>query len=470
MRRLETAEWHADGASLCVVDGALAEKPAISIIGLGYVGAVSIACLSNLGFRVVGVDIAEDRVRAIKAGRAPIVEDRLEELLTAGVDAGLVDATADLVGAVEETDVTFLAVGTPTAPDGSCDLTYVRQASRAIGQALKCKDAFHVVVLRCSVPPGTTLGVVAKEVAAASGKVLGEGFGICFNPEFLREGVAVADYYAPPKTVIGASDARTEAIVSRIHSEIDPNILSVSIQAAEMVKYADNVWHAAKVAFGNEIGRLCHALDIDSHEVMNVFVKDTKLNLSPYYLRPGFAFGGSCLPKEVRAVGHLADELGVDLPLVQSVIPSNDAHIAKAHAMLAPYAGKRIGFLGLAFKPDTDDLRESPTLELMSRLRRDGFDVAAFDGNIKTGAALASQIAYVRHACPGQAALMDELETLCVGSAEDLIATSDVLVVSHATDAFRTAVLARPKHVRVLDLVRLFKEVPAERSYQGIAW
>jgi GDP-mannose 6-dehydrogenase len=302
-------------------------KPKISVIGLGYVGAVSVACLSHLGFEMVGVDIAHDKVEDIKAGRSPIVEARLEELLSEGVKAGRIDATTNLISAVMASQVTFLSVGTPTAADGSCDLKYVREASRAIGQAIAMKNDFHLVVLRCSVPPGTTLDVVCPEIEAASGKRLGEGFGLCFNPEFLREGVAVADFFAPPKTVVGASDTRSRDIASGIYREIDKNVLIVSIEAAEMVKCADNVWHATKVAFANEVGRLCKSLEIDSHEVMDVFVKDTKLNLSPYYLKPGFAFGGSCLPKEVRAVSHLADERGLDLPLVASLMSSNTRQI-----------------------------------------------------------------------------------------------------------------------------------------------
>ena len=303
------------------------DKPSISVIGLGYVGAVSMACLASLGFRMVGVDISADKVGLIKSGKSPIVEARLGELLADGVEKGLIEATQNLIAAVLDTDVTFMSVGTPTAADGSCDLTYVRQASAAIGQALAMKQGFHVVVLRCSVPPGTTLDVVSAEIEKASGLKLGSGFGLCFNPEFLREGVAVADFFAPPKTVIGASDKRSEAIVEKIYGKIDEKVLFISIEAAEMVKYADNVWHATKVAFGNEIGRICKALDIDSHEVMNVFVKDTKLNLSPYYLKPGFAFGGSCLPKEVRAVSHLGAELGVAVPLIDSLFVSNDRHV-----------------------------------------------------------------------------------------------------------------------------------------------
>ena len=445
-------------------------KPAISVIGLGYVGAVSMACLSHLGFRMVGVDISREKVDAIKEGRSPIVEERLGDLLDEGVKSGLIDATQNLVAAVLDTDVTFLSVGTPTSKDGGCDFTFVRHASRAIGQAIGLKSGYHVVVLRCSVPPGTTLDVVVPEVEAASGKKLGKDFGVCFNPEFLREGVAVSDFFAPPKTVVGASDKRAEQTVTAIYGAVDKNVIFTSIECAEMVKYVDNVWHATKVAFGNEVGRLCKKLDIDSHDVMNIFVKDLKLNLSPYYLKPGFAFGGSCLPKEVRAVSHIAHELGVLVPLMDSLMVTNKAHIAEAITLLKPFAGKRIGFLGVTFKPATDDLRESPTLEVMAAMLADGRTIRAYDSNLNFGPLLQGQIDYVRHAVPAQAKLMDELEVLTTASADELVALSDVVVVSHATDEFRAAIKSRDPKIHVLDLARLFKEIPADANYQGIAW
>lgn len=445
-------------------------KPSISVVGLGYVGAVSMACLAHLGFRMVGVDVSQEKVAAIRAGRSPIVEERLGALLDEGVKGGLITATENIVAAVLSTNVTFLSVGTPTSEDGSCDLTYVRQASRAMGQAIAMKDGYHVVVLRCSVPPGTTLEVVAKEIEVASGKTLGPDFGICFNPEFLREGVAVADFFAPPKTVVGASDRRAQDTVTAIYATIDEKVIFTSIEAAEMVKYVDNVWHAAKVTFANEVGRLCKALDIDSHDVMNIFVKDTKLNLSPYYLKPGFAFGGSCLPKEVRAVSHLAHDLGVETPLVDSLMVSNKRHVAEAVRMLEPFSGKRFGFLGVAFKPDTDDLRESPTLDVMAALLAKGETIKAYDRNLHFGPLLQGQIDYVRHAVPAQAKLMDELAELMIGEAGELVAGSDVLVVSHATEEFRRLVKSRAAKVHVLDLARLFKERIDDPTYHGIAW
>lgn len=446
------------------------ERPSISVVGLGYVGAVSMACLSHLGFRMVGVDVSHEKVRAIREGRSPIVEERLGELLAAGAGCGLIDATQNLVAAVLDTDVTFLSVGTPTAKDGGCDFTYVRQASRAIGQALAMKSGYHVVVLRCSVPPGTTLDVVVPEIETASGKRLGEDFGICFNPEFLREGVAVADFFAPPKTVVGASDARAAATEADIYRAIDEKVIFTSIAAAEMVKYVDNVWHATKVAFGNEVGRLCKRLDIDSHDVMDIFVKDLKLNLSPYYLKPGFAFGGSCLPKEVRAVSHIARQAGVSVPLFDSLMATNRAHIDDAVRLLERFRGKRIGFLGVTFKPGTDDMRESPTLDVMAELMGRGETIRAYDPNLDFGPLLKGQIDYVRHAVPQQAKLMDELEALCVADAASLVDGSDVVVVSHATEEFRAAVRARRPGVHVLDLARLFKALPDDETYEGIAW
>lgn len=460
----------AERVAFRIIPQSHAEKPAISVVGLGYVGAVSMACLSHLGFRMVGVDVSREKVEAVRAGVSPIVEERLGDLLQEGAKSGLIDATQNLVAAVLDTDVTFLSVGTPTAKDGGCDFTYVRQASRAIGQAIAMKSTYHVVVLRCSVPPGTTLDVVVPEIERASGKTLGVDFGVCFNPEFLREGVAVADFFAPPKTVVGASDRRAMETVTGIYEAVDKNVIFTSIEFAEMVKYVDNVWHATKVAFANEVGRLCKKLSIDSHDVMDIFVKDLKLNLSPYYLKPGFAFGGSCLPKEVRAISHIAHELGVDVPLMDSLMTTNKSHIKQAIDMLEPFAGRRVGFLGVTFKPGTDDLRESPTLDVMAALLAKGETIMAYDPNLHFGPLLQGQINYVRHAVPAQAKLMDELQAITIASADELFQSCDVVVVSHATDAFRKAVKNRPAGCHIIDLARLFKDVPNEATYQGIAW
>jgi GDP-mannose 6-dehydrogenase len=449
----------------------LDHRAAISVIGLGYVGAVSMACFANLGHRMIGVDVNTAKVDTIKRGLAPIVEARLGELLADGVAQGRIHATTDLLDAVMRTDTTFLSVGTPTDENGDCDLTYVRAASRTIGEALAKKDGFHTVVLRCSVPPGTTLGVVAAEIEAVSKKKLSRDFGVAFNPEFLREGVAVADFYAPPKTVIGASDVRTENLVALIFSAVDKSIIRTSIEAAEMVKYVDNVWHATKVTFGNEIGRLCKGLGLDSHTVMDIFCRDTKLNLSPYYLKPGNAFGGSCLPKEVRAVSRLAERQGIDLPLIDSVMSSNRKHLEHAANLLAPFKGQRVGFLGLTFKSNTDDLRESPTLDLMAMLAAEGtYHLSAYDPHVGHGVDAPERFGALASSRPTMAAFLDAMPTLLTDTAKGLVAQCDVIVVSHATDEYRRAIAARAPDTHVLDLVRLFEKPALLKNYDGIAW
>lgn len=453
-----------------VLPAVINQKPCISVIGLGYVGAVSVACFANLGFRMIGADVAPAKVDSIKAGRSPIVEEGLETLLRDGVSRGLIEATTDVVDAVRNSDITFLSVGTPTAADGGCDMTYVRAAARSIGEAIKDKDGYHLVVMRCSVPPGTTMGVVVPEIEAASGKMLDMHFGVCFNPEFLREGVAVADFYAPPKTVIGASNPRAAAQLSAVYRVIDEKILMCSITGAEMVKYIDNVWHAAKVTFANEVGRLCKAVEIDSHEVMNIFVQDQKLNLSPYYLKPGFAFGGSCLPKEVRAIEHLAQVYQIKTPLFDSLMASNGLQIEEALRMIRRFSGQRIGFLGVAFKCDTDDLRESPTLELMAALLSEREEFSAFDPNLKATSGARSHFDYMKHARPHLAELMDRLPDILRPSIWQVVEECDVLVVSHARDEYRDAVRKRPKGVHVIDLARLFKQLPDDPAYHGISW
>ncbi len=447
-----------------------AARPSISVIGLGYVGAVSVACFANLGFRMVGADVVPAKVEAIRQGHSPIVEEGLETLLRDGVARKLIHATTDVEQAVRDTDITFLSVGTPTAKDGGCDMTYVRAAAQSIGKAIRDKDGYHLVVMRCSVPPGTTMGVVVPEIEEASGKDLDVGFGVCFNPEFLREGVAVKDFYAPPKTVIGASCERAAAHLAQVYRVVDEHILLCSITGAEMVKYIDNVWHAAKVTFANEVGRLCKAVEVDSHEVMNIFVEDTKLNLSPYYLKPGFAFGGSCLPKEVRAVEHLSRAYQIQTPLFDALMESNRQQIDEGLKMIRRFPGKRIGFLGVAFKCDTDDLRESPALELMAALNGEGADFCAYDPNLKLDSSTRSHFEYMRHARPHLATLMDELPNVLRPSLDDVVQECEVLVVSHCRDDYRSAVARRPAGMHVIDLVRLFPDRPDDATYHGISW
>ncbi|MCC6305676.1 MAG: UDP-glucose/GDP-mannose dehydrogenase family protein [Rhodobacteraceae bacterium] len=444
-------------------------RAAISVVGLGYVGAVSTACLADLGHRVVGVDVDPLKVAAIAAGESPIHEDGLADLLGRGVADGLVTATADIARAVAETDVTFLSVGTPTAPDGGCDDRHIRAAARGIGQGLAAKHDYHVVVMRCSIPPGTTMKVMVPAIEAASGKVAGLDFGVAFNPEFLREGVAVEDFRKPPKTVIGASDERAAATLARIFEPVDANPIITSIEVAEMVKYVDNVWHATKVAFANEVGRLCKPLEVDSHSVMDVFVRDAKLNLSPCYLRPGFAYGGSCLPKEVRAVSHIARGLGVLLPLVESLERSNDEQIAAAVRMVRATGARTVAVLGLAFKPGTDDLRESPALEVMAALADEGIALVAHDPAVSADTRIESQLAYVAHAAPGLARLAPRLRGMLRPSAADAVAAAEAVIVTQASAPYRDCVAAAGKPV--IDVVRLFRDrADQPATVAGIGW
>ena len=452
-------------APLHVID----DKPSISVVGLGYVGAVSTACLSSLGHHVIGVDIDTNKVACIANGDSPIHEHDLDRLLRDGVDGGLISATADLVQAVVDTDVTFVSVGTPTGADGGCDHSYIEAAARAIGEGLKHKADFHVVVMRCSIPPGVTMNFMAPIIEEASGKVAGVDFGVCFNPEFLREGVAVEDFYAPPKTVIGANDDRSAAIMTRIFEAVDENPIVTSIETAEMVKYVDNVWHATKVCFANEVGRLCKPLGVDSHDVMDVFVQDTKLNLSPYYLKPGFAFGGSCLPKEVRAVAHIAKEAGVSLPMIESLGVSNATHIERAVEMARETGAKTVGVLGLAFKPGTDDLRESPILEVIAALNAEGVNVVIHDPAITPDTPLDGQLAYVRHGSAGLQSLAKDLPHMMRADCADVVANADALIVTHANDLYRQAI-KNAGDKPVIDLVRINAQTTPNANYNGIGW
>ncbi|WP_166417318.1 nucleotide sugar dehydrogenase [Cochlodiniinecator piscidefendens] len=457
-------------AEATVVPAPTPEKLAsISIVGLGYVGAVSTACLAHLGHQVIGVDMDQDKVESVGRGESPIHEKDLELYLREGVDRGLISTTDDLAAAVRETDVTFISVGTPTAADGGCDYSYIEQAARSMGVGLAQKKGFHVFAMRCSIPPGTTMKVMAPILEKISGKTVGRDFGICFNPEFLREGVAIADFHTPPKTVIGTTDLRSANIMRQIYAPVDPEPILVGIEAAEMVKYVDNVWHATKVCFANEVGRLCKPFDVDSHVVMDVFTQDTKLNLSSYYLKPGFAYGGSCLPKEVRAVQHMAESAGVELPMMANLDISNKTHIEEAYHMVKATGAKRIGVLGIAFKAGTDDLRESPILEVMAALKEEGHEIVAHDDAITVDTALDAQLGYVKHASGGLRDLVDDLPQMLRGSAEDVMKEADVIIVAHKNATYRRLVRNAP-HKNIVDLVRLFDAPPTVATYSGIAW
>lgn len=444
-------------------------KARISIVGLGYVGAVSTACLSSLGHKVIGVDVDRNKIEQIARGESPIHEDQLGETLAMGVAEGLITTTDDLGAAVCETDVTFVSVGTPTAEDGGCDYSYIEQAARSMAVGLMQKDGFHVFAMRCSIPPGTTVKVMSSILESMTGKSACQDFGICFNPEFLREGVAIDDFHNPPKTVIGTSDVRTAQIMRQIYAPVDDAPILTTVEVAETIKYVDNVWHATKVCFANEVGRLCKPLGVDSHAVMDIFIQDQKLNLSPYYLKPGFAYGGSCLPKEVRAVQHIAEGLGVSLPLIGNLDRSNQEQIAQALQMVRATGAKRVGILGLAFKPGTDDLRESPILEVMAALREDGVELIVHDTAVTRDTPLSGLMSYVKHGSSGLAKLADGLKNMLRDDVAEVTGTADAIIVCHSNDTYRQAVMDTPD-TPVIDVVRLFRDTPQNAQVNGIGW
>lgn len=449
------------------------DKPAIAVIGLGYVGAVSAGCLARFGHRIVGVDLDAARRATVGQGRAPIHEAGLDALLSEACENQLLSVTDDIVAAVADTDITFVSVGTPTAADGGCDTRQIEAAARAIGTALAAKSDFHAVVLRCSVPPGTTHGVMGRLLEETSGKVMGVDFGVAFVPEFLREGVAVEDFHAPPKTVIGASDDRTARIVARIFDPVDAAPILSEIETAELVKYVDNVWHATKVCFANEVGRLARAKGVDGREVMEIFCEDRKLNISPAYLKPGFAYGGSCLPKEVRAVGYLAREAGVAMPLVDSLATSNEAQVAEALRLVRATGARRVAVLGLAFKPGTDDLRESPVLDVMAALMAEGVSLVAHDAAVTAETPIAKQLTYVAHGAPGLACLAEALPGMLRATPGAALAEADAVLVTHAREDYRAALedqAHRRGGIPVVDAAQLFAEARSGGAYAGLGW
>jgi GDP-mannose 6-dehydrogenase len=435
----------------------------ISIFGLGYVGSVSAGCLASDGHTVVGVDPNQTKAELINRGLSPIVEKDIGEMIAAQVQAGRLSATTSVRQAVAETDLSLICVGTPSQLNGNLDLSYVRRVCEEIGQALRDKPGFHVVVARSTMLPGSMRDVVIPTLESHSGKVAGSGFGVCNNPEFLREGTAVWDYYNPPKTVIGESDAVAGDLLTQLYAGMSAPLIRTSIETAEMVKYADNVWHALKVGFANEIGNLCKALQIDSHKVMEIFCQDTKLNLSPYYLKPGFAFGGSCLPKDVRALTYKGKSLDVPLPILNAILPSNQLQVQRGVDMVLAKGRRRVGVLGFSFKAGTDDLRESPVVEVIEMLLGKGVEMRIYDKNVNMAALTGANRDYILNHIP-------HISRIMVVSAAEVMDFAEVVVVGNGAAEFRELVAQRRSGQVVVDLVRIVDSKSVEGSYDGICW
>ena len=434
----------------------------IAIFGLGYVGSVSAACFAADGHQVIGVDPNAEKVGLINRGEAPIVEAELTGLIRNAVRDGRLTAVSDAATAIAQSEVSLICVGTPSQADGSLDLGHVATVCGEIGAALRAPAERHVVVVRSTVLPGTIRGVVIPALERSSGKVAGRDFGVCSNPEFLREGSAVFDFRHPPMTVIGADDPSAGDVVQALYDGIEAPVVRTPLEVAEMAKYTSNAWHALKVSFANEIGILCKRLGVDSHRVMEVFTRDTKLNISPSYLRPGFAFGGSCLPKDVRALNALARQSALDLPVLGGLLPSNEAQIARATELILAHEGP-VGVLGLSFKAGTDDLRESPMVTVVERLVGQGREVRIFDRNVRLASLIGANRGYIETHVPF-------IQRLMVERPEEIIETCRTIVVANSDPAFREVLRGLGPRHHVVDLVRLAEGLGRPGSYDGIAW
>ena len=435
----------------------------ISIFGLGYVGAVSAACFARDGHEVIGVDVNPLKVDIIQSGRSPIVEPELEDLIRAAVNEGRLRATTKPAEGITNSDVSLVCVGTPGNANGSLDLTHVKNVCREIGVALAAHDRYHVVVMRSTMLPGTIEKEVVPALEVFSGKRAGKDFGIAINPEFLREGTSIRDFDNPPFTLIGADDERVLQLVSHLYSRLSAPVYSLSIREAEMVKYACNCFHGLKVAFANEIGNICKALDIDSHRVMDVFCKDTKLNLSSYYLKPGFAFGGSCLPKDLRAITYKAKELDVNVPLLTSILLSNQHQIERAIDVVLRTGRKNIGVLGLSFKQGTDDLREAPMVTLIERLIGKGLRLMIYDRDVEMARLGGANKEFIEREIPHISSLMHR-------DLEEVLAGSDVIIIGKKEEEFAALFERIKQQVAVIDLVRMFETRSERPRYEGICW
>jgi len=445
----------------------------ISIFGLGYVGCVGAACLAKLGHQVIGVDVNEIKVRLMNEGKPTIIEEGIAELCAEAHEKGLMRATTDVKEAVLNTDVSFIVVGTPSSKEGHLNLNYIYAVAKQIGEALaekssaiddlgfKISNLKHIVAIRSTVLPGTN-EKVGEMIAEASGLVRGKDFTVVSNPEFLREGTSVEDYFNPPLTLVGTDMPEAEAVFREIYKGIDAEFIATDIRVAEMMKYVNNTYHALKIVFGNEVGNICKELNIDSHKVMEIFCKDKQLNISPYYFKPGFAYGGSCLPKDMKALKTLAHDHYVEVPVIESIGESNELQKRRAVQLIMAQGKRKIGILGLSFKAGTDDLRCSPIVDVVESLLGKGFEIRIYDKNVKVSELTGTNKDFIMAKIPHlQHFVSDDLESVC--------RESDVLVVTNKEKEF-AGLLARYPNKIVVDLVRQWKDVDYAGRYEGLSW
>jgi GDP-mannose 6-dehydrogenase len=437
----------------------------VSIFGLGYVGSVSAACFASMGHNVIGVDVSRAKVDTMDAGRTPIIEARMSELVAEAHRAGLLRATTDAAAAVLNSEVSFVCVGTPSLKNGKLDLSHIENVAREIGVAIRQKKTPHVFVLRSTVLAGTTETIVLPILEKESGKKCGEDFTLCYNPEFMREGSAVADFLNPPYTILGASDTRYLAPLRELYKSTPGTLYETTIPVAEMVKYFSNCYHAVKVGFANEMGTMCKHLGVDAQAVTKIFTSDSKLNISSAYLSPGFAFGGSCLPKDLRAITYKAKELDLKLPMLESLMPSNAEHVDRAVEMVLSTGKKKIAQLGLSFKAGTDDLRESPQVQLIKRLMGEGLDVKIWDEDVALGRLAGSNRQYIEEIIPHiGSVLSDDLDSVLSGA--------EVVILGNKSASKDRLAKRLTAGQIVIDLIHLDKTRRPEgaTTYEGICW
>ena len=434
----------------------------ISIMGLGYVGAVSAGCLAEEGHEVIGVDPQQSKVDLINAGKTPIIEKDIGEMIAKSVAAGRLRATSDVQEAERHTDLSLICVGTPSMGNGHIDLKYVKRVCEQIGEGL-ANHPGHTVVIRSTMLPGTMRNTVIPALESSSCLKAGEDFGLCINPEFLREGTAVYDYFHPPKTVSGEVTKRSGDVLAKLYGHLPCPLIRTDYETAEMVKYADNTWHALKVSFANEIGNICKGLGLDSHKLMDIFCQDTKLNLSPYYLKPGFAFGGSCLPKDVRALSYKAKTMDIAVPIINAILPSNQIQIERGIQSVIDKGSKKIGILGFSFKAGTDDLRESPIVELAERLIGKGYDLRVYDANVKIASIHGANKEYILNQIP-------HISKLMVGTRQEVLDHAETIVIGNGSAEFREAPKLLGPGKTIVDLVRISETRSVEGVYDGICW
>ncbi len=435
----------------------------ISVFGLGYVGTVSAACLARRGHDVVGVDPNPLKVAAIESGRSPLIEPGLDELIRDVASSGRLRASGDAAAAVRASELSLICVGTPSAGNGRVNLDYLQRCCEGIGEGLRRKRGRHVVVVRSTVPPGTLGGQVARWLEAASGRQIGRDLGLCYHPEFLREGQAIADFEDPARTVIAASDEMSGERLASLYADFAAPLIRTDFTIAELLKYADNAWHALKVCFANEVGSLARALGVDGRALMAIFRLDRKLNLSEAYLAPGFAFGGSCLPKDLRALRHAGRTLDLELPILDAVLASNRRHIERVLARILGHPVKRIGVVGLSFKEGTDDLRESPIVEVIERLIGKGYEVRIFDPLVDLQSMVGANRAFALAHLPHIAKLM-------AATIEAVIDHAELLLIGHVDPADARTIAACAGRRRILDCARRDSGLEALERYEGICW